>query len=369
MTKQVKKILIVGLMSGTSMDGIDATLVATDGLELERKNTQHFEKYSYQTTDLLFEAVNKPLDYIKESNKKKKLDYLITMDHLRAVQCLLKKTSILPDVIGFHGQTIYHSSNDKISIQLGDPQLLANLSKIDVIANFRQNDISHNGHGAPIAPIYHEYIAKKLLLPNPCCLINIGGVSNLTYLDNNELIAFDVGPGNGLMDIIVQKRLKLEYDKEGYLASLGKVHFNIVNLFFKHSFFQVHPPKSLDRKTFGKILATIKNNNLSLEDSLATLLEITVISILKGLYFLPQKPKFTLIMGGGIYNLYLVSRLKKFLPGIVKTANEIKLPGDMIEAELIAYLAARSIYNLPYTFPKTTGVKSALSGGKKYYHL
>ena len=353
-------------MSGTSMDGIDATLVNTNGINLERENIQHFQEYKPHTLRLLLIAFKNPLDYIKESSVKKTLNNLITIDHARAIKSLLKKTNIKPDLIGFHGQTIYHNPNKKITLQLGNPQLLADLTKIDIISDFRKNDILNHGEGAPIAPIYHKHLITKLKLPTPCCFINIGGVSNLTYYNGKELIAFDTGPGNGLMDTIIQEKTNLKFDNKGCLASTGNKNNKIIDSFFKHSYFQKKPPKSLDRQTFKKILLKIENRKICLEDSITTLAELTIDSIIKGYKLLPEEPKFSVIMGGGMFNLYLVSKLKQRLPGIVKTAKEVQLPGNMIEAELIAYLSARSIYNLPFTFPKTTGVAKALSGGNYY---
>lgn len=359
----MKKIPVIGMMSGTSMDGIDATLVLTDGIDIERTGISASRKYSDDTTSMLSKAITNPMDY----EKNQFLSNLITFDHFNTVRDLLKKTSIKPNLIGFHGQTILHNPQKKISIQIGNPQLLCDLTKTNVIYNFRKNDLFHNGQGAPLAPIYHLTIMKEKNIQSPCCIINIGGVSNLTYWDKNKLIGFDCGPGNGLMDMFVQETLNVNFDKFGNIASKGNISKFHLEHFMNNRYFRLKYPKSLDRKSFQKDYNSIKDSNLSVEDKLATFAQITVESIKKSLLLLPKYPIHIIICGGGQYNKYLIRKLSSDLVSFVQTIDKIQLKGNLIEAELIAFLACRSLNNLPLTFPLTTGVQKPISGGELYF--
>jgi len=358
----MEKIPIIGMMSGTSMDGIDATLIFTDGISVVRTGIATRKEYSRETKSILNKAITNPIEYEKNHN----LSKLITLDHFYTVRDLLKKTSVKPNVIGFHGQTILHNPEKKISIQIGNPQLLCNLTKTNVIYNFRKKDILNNGQGAPLAPIYHLTIMKEKNIKTPCCVINIGGVSNLTYWDKNKLIGFDCGPGNGLMDMLVQEKLKINFDKFGNIASKGNISKYHLDNFMNNRYFKLKYPKSLDRKSFQKEYDIVKNSDLSLPDKLATFTQITIESIKKSLLLLPKYPTNVVICGGGQYNRYLIRKLSSELMSVVQIIDELKLKGDLIEAELIAFLAGRSLNNLPLTFPLTTGVEKPISGGELY---
>ena len=222
---------IIGTMTGTSVDGIDLSLVRTDGRKLIRKQKNYFYKYNSQTRKYILEIIKDPMNAIK--TKKKELDKFITFEHYKA----LKESSFLDhaSIIGLHGQTIYHNINEKISIQLGDPIFLAELTKKKIIFNFRDDDIKSNGQGAPLAPIYHKYLVTEMDIKLPVVLINIGGVSNITYVDKNHLIGFDAGPGNGLMDYYMQTYKNKFFDKDGFTASKGKINL-LFEQFSKRSF-------------------------------------------------------------------------------------------------------------------------------------
>ena len=358
----MKRVPIIGMMSGTSMDGIDATLVFTDGINIERTGISTTRKYSEETISILGKAITNPMGY----EKNEILSNSITYDHYNTIRDLIKKTSIKPYVIGFHGQTILHNPQKKISIQIGNPQLLSDLTKTNVIYNFRKNDLFHNGQGAPLAPIYHLTIMKEKNIEPPCCIINIGGVSNLTYWDKNKLIGFDCGPGNGLMDMFVQETLRINFDKFGNIASKGNISKYHLEHFMNNGYFKLKYPKSLDRKSFQKDYNFIKSSDLSLADKLATFTQITVESIKKSFLLLPKYPKNVIICGGGQYNKYLIRKLSSDLMSFVQTIDKIKLKGNLIEAELIAFLAGRSLNNLPLTFPLTTGVQKPTGGGELY---
>ncbi len=350
-------LLAIGLMSGTSMDGIDVALIKTNGENVERINQSIIYPYKKKTMKLLKKIIYNFEDLSKNKDLLKTLEYLITYDHFKAYKFFINKYKVQPHVIGFHGQTIFHNPLKKISIQLGNGHLLAELCKKQVIYNFRKEDIIQGGQGAPIAPIYHKLIIEDLILNKPCCFLNIGGVSNLTYWDGEQIIGFDTGPGNGLIDIYIQNKFNMPYDKDGSIASFSDPNTKIVKDFLKDQFFTLNYPKSLDRLSFYKNIFENKIfQKLSLFQAVSTLTELTIVSIQSAISILPKIPLNLIIMGGGQYNKYIVKRLKDELPFNVQTADEIKLPGKMIEAELIAFLAVRRLRFLPSTFPTTTGV-------------
>jgi anhydro-N-acetylmuramic acid kinase len=352
-------------MTGTSMDGIDVSLVKTNGLHLERLNKNYFHKYSNKTKDFLLNLLNEDL----ETNLKRKqcLDKVITDEN-----CLALQNSDFvneADLIGFHGQTIYHDPFKKRSIQLGDPQKLAEMFNKNVIFNFRSKDLALGGQGAPLAPIYHQFIIEEFNLKLPSCILNIGGVSNLTYWDGNKLMGFDTGPGNALMDKYMTVISDKYFDKNGTLASKGIPDKKLIKSFLNHDFFKKPPPKSLDKHSFIDFYNQLLKKKYSDADFMATLAELTIESIVYSLMLLPHKINSILITGGGYRNVHLMKRLEDRLG--LKFLNEKKLgiDFDYIESELIAYLSARSIYNLPITFPSTTGVLQPISGGKLYNYL
>jgi len=352
-------------MTGTSMDGIDISLVKTNGIHLKRVNNNYFYRYSNETRDFLLSILNED---IKINLKRKKfLDELITQEHFKALKKFdgIKKA----DLIGFHGQTIYHNPNNKISIQLGDPKKLAKMLCKNVIFDFRSKDIEMGGQGAPLAPIYHQFIIESLSLELPSCILNIGGVANLTFWDGKTLMGFDTGPGNALMDNYIKKNSNKYFDKNGMIASKGNPNKEIINNFINNSFFKKNPPKSLDRNSFIDLYQELLSMNFSVPDTMATLAEFTIESIIISLNFLPARIKNILITGGGYKNNYLMNGLKNRLNVNFINENELDIKFDYIESELIAFLSARSLYNLPFTFPTTTGISEASSGGKLYSYL
>ena len=352
-------------MTGTSMDGIDISLVQTNGLHLKRLNKNYFYEYNTKTKKTLTGILKEDLNF--NLKRKNYLDDFITYEHYLA----LKDLDILSscDLIGFHGQTMYHEPDKKISIQLGNPKKLAQMLNKNVIFDFRSKDLSLGGQGAPIAPIYHKFILETLDIELPCCFLNIGGISNLTYWDGESLIGFDTGPGNALMDDFMTSTFNESYDKDGILASKGTPIKEEVIKFLKFDFFKKPPPKSLDRQTFLYFYNELVKKNYSVHDIMATLAELTVETIFTSLELLPKKIKSIIITGGGYRNIHLMDRLKHKLKIEVFNEKQIGLNFDYIEAELIAYLSARSIYKLPFTFPSTTGVSKPSSGGKLYKYL
>jgi len=352
-------------MTGTSMDGIDITLVQTNGLHLKRLNRNYFYEYNTKTKKILTSISKENLDF--NLKRKDYLDDFITNEHYLA----LKDLDILSscELIGFHGQTLYHEPYNKISVQLGNPKKLAQMLNKNVVFDLRSKDLSLGGQGAPIAPIYHKFIIETLDMELPCCFLNIGGISNLTYWDGETLIGFDTGPGNALMDDFMFHKLNKNYDKDGILASNGIPIKEEITEFLKFDFFKKPPPKSLDRQSFLNLYNELVNKNYSANNIMATLAELTVETIVTSLELLPKKVKNIIITGGGYRNIHLMDRLKDKLKMKIFNEKQIGINFDYIEAELIAYLSARSIYKLPFTFPSTTGVSKPSSGGKLYKYL
>ena len=353
---------IIGLMSGTSMDGIDISLVQTNGIELRRLNKNYFYRYSKKTQNFLREIINKDIQF--NLSRKKILDDFVTREHYLA----LRNLDIIKncDLVGFHGQTIYHAPKKNLSVQLGDPQKLSKLLKKNVIFDYRSNDISFGGQGAPLAPIYHKYIIEQSNLTLPTCILNVGGVSNITYWDGYNLIGFDTGPGNALMDDYMLTVLNKNFDEDGNIASSGYPINNEIKKFLENKFFKQSPPKSLDRGSFLDLYEKLIKKKYLFKDVMATLAEFTAETVASGIELLPKKVNNILITGGGYKNNYLMKKLKERLKINFIYETQLGLNFDYIEAELIAYLSARSIYKQPFTFPSTTGVSKPLSGGKLY---
>ena len=364
--KKEKLINVIGLMSGTSMDGIDGTILVTNGINFDRTRFNLSIPYSPKTKRILLQIEKNPLTFLKNKENVDEANYLITVDHFELVENLIYQFNNTVDLISFHGQTIYHNFKKKLSIQLGDPKYLAEVSKIKVVANFRENDIKNGGHGAPLAPIYHQSIINKMSFDLPTCFINIGGVSNLTYWDGTNLIGFDTGPGNGLIDTLLREKLGKDFDYNGIIAGQGKTNKKILKKFLGHPYFKNTQPKSLDKMFFNSFLLNKDFISLSLQDATSTISDLTANSIVESLNFLPKFPKICVIMGGGSNNKYIISRIKNKLPCEVVTANDIGLDGQYVEAELIAFLGSRHLYNLPFTFPSTTGVVKPETGGNLY---
>ena len=355
---------ILGLMSGTSMDGIDCSILYTDGINYERTKFNSITPYSNKSKLLLEEALLNPIKFLRNEARMKELSLTVTLDHAKASQNLLDKFNNKIALIGFHGQTILHEPQKKYSIQIGDGKLLSNLLKSNVVFEFRKADLDAGGQGAPLAPIYHKAIIEKLSLDLPATILNLGGISNLTYWDGHQLIGFDTGPANNLMDHFVKQKLNLPFDLNGKISKSGEPDFSLVEEYCSSHYFKKSFPKSLDRlmlfnnKGFNKII------NLNIKDAMSTLCYVTVRSIQKGYNILPKTPKTTIITGGGQKNKFLVSLIKKNIFGKVITAKEIDLPGDFIEAELIAFLSARNYFRMPSTFPSTTGTTNNVISGE-----
>ena len=341
-------------MSGTSLDGvIDVALLETDGYDFVRPVKYYEHPYDIEIRD----KVRKCFGKTKRDDATDEAEKLVTDIHIEAVKALGENA----DVIGFHGQTITHMPADKFTWQLGDGQRLASETGISVVADMRQNDIQSGGQGAPLLPIYHRAMVANV--EKPVMILNLGGVANITYIGTDgELIAFDCGPANALMDDFVKQRRDLPYDENGILAAQGQVHKNILDQFVRDEFFNIKPPKSLDRNQWSIDCVRYA----SVEDGLATLLEMTIEGVARACDHLPQMPRIVYAAGGGRKNAYMLGCLRTRLEVDVLPIDAVDWNGDATEAEGFAYLAVRSLLGENLTMPSTTGAPNPLTGGVLY---
>jgi len=358
----------IGLMSGTSGDGIDGSIIQSDGEKklIIKKNT--FIEYKANMREEIRNLKEK-INILKDVTSYKKdietLEKKITYLNSDLIQKIIKESKInlnSIDVIGFHGQTIFHDPKNYYSKQLGDGFLLSNIIKKKVVYDFRKNDLKNGGQGAPLTPIYHDLIRTNFDLKVPVAFVNIGGISNITYIDkNNKIFSFDTGPGNFLIDRVLQKHSnnKIQYDKDGEIAFKGKVNEIILETFLNDPYYNLSPPKSLDVNDFN--LSGIRG--LSLPDSIATLSELTTRTIFDSIKLYNNSSVKIILCGGGRKNKYIFQRLNKLSNGNTINIDSLNIDGDFIESQAFAYLAIRSLLNLPISFPSTTGVKNKCTGG------
>ncbi len=358
-----QSLLAIGLMSGTSVDGIDAALVRTDGNSLERVATVS-SKYRRATRDSIFSAYKNPNEFLQNKATVQDLSMAIAQDHATAANQLKSATDKPVQLIGFHGQTIVHEPLQGKSVQLGDARTLAQLTQVDTVHDFRANDLLAGGQGAPLAPIYHQSLIASLQTELPAAMLNIGGVANLSYWDGSTLIGFDTGPGNGLLDQYMQLNLGQAFDKEGALARQGQVNQALVDDFMQHAFFNSAIPKSLDRAEFNAILKSDTLMAMSHCDAIASLTAMTAASVGQAIRACKLKPTKIIVCGGGQHNKSLLQYLQQAVECLVCTADSLNLKGDYIEAELMGLLAVRHQYALPSTFPSTTGCTHATVAGQ-----
>ena len=370
-----KEYTSLGLMSGTSGDGVDASIIRSDGHSKYNQIKDEYFEYDnniYENIHDLKEKINNFSDLQKFENELNSLERQITLFHAKVIQKLIETNKI--DVIGFHGQTIYHNAKEKISKQLGDGKLLSQLAQKDIIYNFRENDINNGGEGAPLTPIFHELIIDQKKIDLPVCFLNIGGISNVTiikkYIEKKRLFSFtskDIGPGNCLIDTWIRKNSKNKFDKNGRLASLGSTNKVILEQAQELLSKKLSQKKiSLDVNDFDVSFA----RGLSLEDGAATLTNLTAIIISSSLSSLmlsePKKSWKILISGGGRKNKFLIKKIKE---NILNKSNlvpidDYNINGDFVESQAFAFLAIRSNLKLPISFPGTTGCSRPSTGGE-----
>ncbi|WP_425403480.1 anhydro-N-acetylmuramic acid kinase [Hwanghaeella sp.] len=345
----------LGLMSGTSMDGVDAALIKTDGKTVAEVGPSLMEPY-----DEKFRArVRSILGGRRRSGEVDAVERELTLRHAAAVRALLAKASMTASrvaVIGFHGQTITHDPANRFTWQIGDGNLLARETGIAVVYDFRSADVAAGGEGAPFAPAYHRAIMAGRRMP--AVVLNLGGVGNVTWLDEGaEPVAFDTGPGNALIDDWLAKKAGIQFDEGGAIAAAGRVDRDVLAGLMAHPYFDRPPPKSLDRNDFSAEAVA----GLSVEDGAATLAAFTVESVARSPY--PKPPLSVHVTGGGRKNRTLMDGLAKRLGVPVLPIEEAGYDGDALEAQAFAFLAVRHLRGLPTSFPSTTAVPKPICGG------
>jgi anhydro-N-acetylmuramic acid kinase len=360
-----KLVTAIGLMSGTSMDGIDVAMIRTDGEGIAEAVAAEAFTYSAAQRQRLSEAMILSADLRTRDARPGRLADIeaeITRWHAEAVDSFRQKHSVSDSedsIIGFHGQTVLHRPEKALTVQLGDGQALANATGMKVVADMRANDMAHGGQGAPLVPAYHAALASHLP-DRPVAFVNIGGVGNITIVNaEGELLAFDTGPGNALMDDWCLKHTGRPVDIDGALARAGKVDEAALATMRRHEYFHKKPPKSLDRGSFTLDAVS----GLSPEDGAATLCHFTAHAIADAAAWSAASPTYWVICGGGRKNRFLMETLAELIDAPVVPAEAINEDGDAMEAEAWAYLAVRSLKGLPLSWPGTTGVREPVSGG------
>ncbi len=380
----------LGLMSGTSLDGIDVAFIETDGDGVLVRGPAETFPYDAGMRKLLVRAMADAKTVTARDARPGCLaeaEAEVTERHITAVADFIARHQIARasiDVIGFHGQTVLHRPQEQLTLQLGLGARLAEKTGLPVVSDLRAADVAAGGQGAPLVPVYHQALVAKLA-QRPVAVVNIGGVANVTWIGRDgigrdgigqegigqegigkngqgrepRLIAFDTGPGNALLDDWMMKRAGIAYDEDGRTSGAGRVHEDVVHFYLSHAFFAAAPPKSLDRDAYFSDLI----DGLSLEDGAATLAALTASAIVRAREHMPEEPELWIICGGGRRNRTIMSLIAGRVQCAVVPAEAVGLDGDSIEAEAWAYLAVRSLKGLPITFPGTTGVAQPMSGG------
>ncbi|ADP69363.1 protein of unknown function UPF0075 [Rhodomicrobium vannielii ATCC 17100] len=363
----------IGLMSGTSLDGVDVALIETDGETIEAFGPGN--DFSYDTVEgqLLREALASAVGIANRADRSGVLTVAETMVTQKHIACVKAFASIRGlnlseiDVIGFHGQTVVHKPEKGLTVQIGDGRGIAESLGVPVVYDFRAADMEEGGQGAPFAPIYHRALALRAGLALPAVFVNIGGISNISYIPEGggeNIVAFDAGPGNCLIDDWTLRHTGKPYDEDAKLALSGKVNGDVLQKLLHDPFLTQPVPKSLDRLSFK--LKEVEG--LSPADGAATLTAFTVACIAASRHFLPERAKTWIICGGGAHNPYIMAGLQRVLGAgdpapLIQTADEAGFSTNFMEAQAFAFLAVRRLKGLPASFPKTTGASGPVVGG------
>ncbi len=349
----------LGAMSGTSLDGVDAAVVETDGVAILEFGESRYRAYSESERDCLRAGLGRWSGPEVEAAAN-----LVTQVH-----CQLLEAFENVDLVGFHGQTLAHDPRGRGTLQVGDGGVLADRLGVPVVWDFRSDDVALGGEGAPLAPFFHFACAKWFGATEPLCFLNLGGVGNLTYVDPRfdrpetpgALLAFDTGPANAPVNDFMQSRLGLQMDKDGALAQRGTVETGALELFLAEPYFSRMPPKSLDRNDFAEMIGLVQE--LKDADAVATLTAMCAAAVAQGVEHCPKAPSRVLVTGGGRHNPVLMQMLDVSLDCPVEAVESVGLDGDMLEAQAFAYLAVRVARGLPSSAPGTTGVSACVGGG------
>ena len=349
----------LGAMSGTSLDGVDAAVLVTDGVTITEFGPSDFRPYAKEESAVLRAALGK-----WDGAEVEAAAEVIETAH---AQILSGFEDV--DLVGFHGQTVAHDPANRGTLQIGDGALLAEVLERPVVWDFRSNDVKLGGQGAPLAPFYHFALANFIGATAPVAFLNLGGVGNITWVDPTKakpedagaLIAFDTGPANAPINDLMVKRLGVDRDENGDFAAKGNVDEDILNRFLDHRYFYKIPPKSLDRDDFAALATEVKS--LSDADAAATLTACAAMAVVRGMEHCPSMPEKLLVTGGGRHNATLMAMLAAGLDCEVAPVEDAGLDGDMLEAQAFAFLAVRVARGLPTSCPSTTGVGAAVGGG------
>jgi anhydro-N-acetylmuramic acid kinase len=358
----------IGLMSGTSLDGVDVALIETDGERIAGFGPTGYRPYSDGEQALLRQALQKGAGLTERTARPGVLaeaDAFVTRVHAETVEAFFRAEQIDKSavaVVGFHGQTVLHRPAARLTVQLGDGAALARWLDMTVVHDFRAADVAAGGQGAPLVPVFHQALARDLRRPHPIAVLNVGGVANITFVDGGDPIACDTGPGNALIDDFMRARTGAPLDRDGDQAAKGRVDESFVAHILTNGFFRQPCPKSLDRNAFA--FANIGLPNFSVADGAATLSALTAASVARIVPHLPAPPHAWIVAGGGARNPTLMRMLTERLkPATVETADAVGWSSQSIEAQAFAYLAVRTLNGLPITFPATTGVEQPMRGG------
>lgn len=361
---------VLGFMTGTSLDACDMAILETDGETIAAFGPAGERKLTDAVRDIALEATRAALQWQRgtpEPEIFKTAAAAVAREHFEAAEGFLAQHQLTwsdIDLMGMHGQTVLHERphKDRLgrTVQLGDAQWLADAAGVPVAHDFRTADVAAGGEGAPLAPIYHLARARTSGMKPPLAILNVGGVANVTFwTETGDIAAFDTGPGNGMIDLLVQARGAGRYDAGGRYASVGKVDEGVLRGLMGHPYFKAPPPKSLDRHDFS--LEPLEA--LELEDAAATLVAFTAEAVKAGFALMGGTPTELVVCGGGRHNPELMKAFRERLAVPVSAAEDHGWRGDSIEAEAFAYLAARTARGLAISFPKTTGVPKPMTGG------
>jgi anhydro-N-acetylmuramic acid kinase len=361
----------IGLMSGTSMDGIDVALLESDGESVGHFGPSATHIYRDSESRLLREAIEAARALEDRDSRPgivAEAERVVTMLHAAAVRDFLDVNRIdrkSVDVVGFHGQTLLHRPERRLTVQIGDGKALARDLGIAVVYDFRAADVAAGGHGAPLVPVYHRVLVRTIERPPPVAVLNVGGVANVTFIGETDPYACDTGPGNALIDDFMRERAGLAHDPGGENAAQGQVDEDAVRRVLAHPFFALKPPKSLDRNDFSAWVAAEGGlTDKSVADGAATLTAITAASVAAIVPLLPAPPRTWIVAGGGAQNATLMRILaQRLAPASIETASAAGWDSDSVEAQAFAFMAVRRLRGLPITFPTTTGAPKPMLGG------
>lgn len=374
--KEKKIYKAIGLMSGTSLDGVDAAILETDGYDFVKPGAFLSVPYSDEEREIIRAAFGLT---DRGDARVKQAEQIVTDAHIKVVKQLGLEGV---ELIGFHGQTIHHDPDNRVTMQIGDGKRMARELGVSVVADFRSADVAAGGQGAPLLPLYHRARVRSSKVKLPVVILNIGGVANITYIGHNKILAFDTGPGNALMDDFMKVRTGKLYDEDGKLAAEGEDHFELYLMDHKklaeiearwqaHPFFRKKPPKSLDRDVWS--VSELEGIDLPTARGMAFLLYFTEYGILQAQKFFPRKgfffkdkPRLYYVTGGGRKNKTLMDLLTFYFKKVY-SVDDLGWNGDALEAEGFAYLAVRSLLSEPISLPTTTGVPRPMTGGKTYF--